>query len=949
MTDFADIFLFEVLIYIACILLLWIIQSYKHGKEKRLHRWAQNTLTNILGRDTPHTKGIVSTARKRNALLDAWISLSQTILPDQLEKKRFTALATKTALDMYWIRRLRSSSIYTRSRAAYYLGYLETDRSKRALVASLKQEQKESVKLYLIHSLVTLGVSSSLPDIIDTLHGSSDRFIMRVTGLLLDFQSSFIALFPNLETRPEGEICALIVEYARLAPFKNFAAYLKRVFLDLHTDKALRLKAFECLLESYPYTINPSDFLDDPDLHIAQKACSNLANRPGKANALILLQKMRNQNHREHALHSLSLMVKTSNDVFMFLKDRLSTEQDPDQHTLLCRALAARLDYFLLHQQSDKPHIAQDIIHTVLATGQISDIITFLNTNHNATLERFVISILQSAMYSEAPWLMELQSYLSPTILQKIGIPKKPVTQQRTGTKNEYIPRIPLTIILVSIALVLPSFALYSFLQGNTSVRAVLSISFRNFLYAFSFYSMVITSFYLFLTACAYKESRRQTKLTTLKSESFLFTKNMLPSISILAPAFNEEASIIASVESLRHVLYPSVEIIVINDGSKDNTLALLIDHFSLERHEGDHQQALSTQHIRGVYKNPSIPELAVIDKVNGGKADSLNAGINLAQGEYILGIDSDSLLDRKALLSIAAAFIDEEKPVIASGGNILPINGCTINQGAIIDRRVPKQAIPLFQTIEYLRSFLNGRLGWAHLRSLMIISGAFGLFRKEEVVQVRGYLTSSERHGKDTVGEDMELVVRLARRMKDNKKSFRILYNAQATCWTEVPSTFPILRRQRERWQRGLIDILSFHRSMILNPRYGTYGLLGFPYYLLFEVIGPWLEFLGLGVFAASLAAGFVDHSLLILIITSNFLFSFALSITSLYTSERERTLFPLRDKVFLALAALAETIGFRQIVSFYRISGFVSILRKVTGWGTMTRTGFTMKRSKQ
>ncbi len=292
---------------------------------------------------------------------------------------------------------------------------------------------------------------------------------------------------------------------------------------------------------------------------------------------------------------------------------------------------------------------------------------------------------------------------------------------------------------------------------------------------------------------------------------------------------------------------------------------------------------------------------------------------------------------------------MDEERPVIASGGNILPVNGCTVNLGAIIDRRVPKRAIPLFQTIEYLRSFLNGRLGWTRLRSLMIISGAFGLFRKEEVIRVNGYLTSAERHGKDTVGEDMELVVRLARYMKEKKKAFRILYNAKATCWTEVPATISVLKRQRERWQRGLIDILFFHRKMIANPRYGSYGLVGFPYYLLFEVIGPWIELLGLGVFIAAVAAGFTDRSLIILVLASNFLLSFALSMASLYTSEREEPLFPPIDRILLILAALGETIGFRQIVSFFRISGFVSILRKITGWGTMTRTGFRMKRSKQ
>lgn len=948
MRMFTDAFLAAIMVFSSIILLLWVMQSLKKLWKKNLIARAERNLAIILTGGTLSGRQTLRSDHSNQKILDAWVSLLQTVLPDEKEKSWFRAFALSSGLDMYWIRRLRARSVFTRSRAAHYLGYLDTDRSKRALAVALKHENKESVRLYTIHSLTRLGVYSALPDIIDTLQGSSNRFILQVTGLLLDFQSSFIALFPNLETRVDPEIRTLILEYARLAPFKDFGAYLMRIFNDPETERPLRLKALDCLLESYPYTINPSDYLEDTDTMIAQRACDALAARPGKANALVLLRKARTPENREHALQSLSVMVRKSNDVFLFLNDRLGIERDPETRSFLCQVLSVRLDYYLLHRKEETDETARDIITAVLATGKINEVISFLNANHDSRLERFVLSILQSAIQAGAPWLQELQTYLAPTILQKIGIPKKPESQ--TGTaKNEYVPRLPLTMLLFGIMLILPLFIAHAYVDGNDSLLSMLFAASRNFLYFFSFYSITLTFFYFLLTAGATIESRRQSRLRTLKEPSFLFSKNMLPSITILAPAYNEEASILASVESLRHVLYPAVDIVVINDGSKDRTLQLLIDHFSLERQEADYMQPLHTQRIRGVYSNPSIPELLVMDKVNGGKADSLNAGINLAKGEYILGIDSDSLLDRNALLSIASAIIDEEDPVVASGGNILPVNGCTVNRGAIIDCRVPKQGIPLFQTIEYLRSFLNGRLGWARLRSLMIISGAFGLFRKEAVIQVNGYLTSSERHGKDTVGEDMELVVRLARYMKDNKNPFRILYNAKATCWTEVPVTLSILKRQRERWQRGLIDILSFHRNMFLNPRYGNYGMIGFPYYLLYEVIGPWIEVLGLGVFIASIAAGFTDRSLITLVLASNFLFSFALSLTSIYTSERDGPVFPVKDRILLILASLGETIGFRQIVSFYRISGFVSILRKVTGWGTMTRTGFTMKGSNQ
>lgn len=358
------------------------------------------------------------------------------------------------------------------------------------------------------------------------------------------------------------------------------------------------------------------------------------------------------------------------------------------------------------------------------------------------------------------------------------------------------------------------------------------------------------------------------------------------------------------------------------------------------------YSSTLRTQPVRAIYANPRIPELRVIDKINGGKADSLNVGLNAARMEYVLGIDSDSILERDALLTLASSFLDEDLPVVASGGNIMPVNGCTVDRGVLREKRIPPRAIPLLQTIEYLRSFMNGRMGWARLDSLMIISGAFGLFRRENVLGINGYLTSREKYERDTVGEDMELVVRLSRSLRERKVRHKILYHYKANCWTEVPSSVKILKRQRERWQRGLIDILSFHRTMIGNPRYGKYGLIGFPYFLAFEVIGPWFELLGTVLFVIGVATGWIDRGVFLFLLGSNFILSFALSATALFICDRDGPQFTLRDRIALVFVSLVETLGFRQLMSFFRITGYIGVLRKVTGWGTMTRTGFTGKK---
>ncbi len=328
---------------------------------------------------------------------------------------------------------------------------------------------------------------------------------------------------------------------------------------------------------------------------------------------------------------------------------------------------------------------------------------------------------------------------------------------------------------------------------------------------------------------------------------------------------------------------------------------------------------------------------------MNGGKADSLNAGINLARGEFCCGIDADSLLDGRALTEAAAMTLDSEKDTVALGGMILPVNGCTIRRGQVIKSHVSPRFLPGFQTMEYFRAFISGRIGWSMMKSVLIISGAFGFFRKKELLEIRGYLTSREQHRRDTVGEDMELVVRMVERLKKLKRSFSILYAPFALCWTEVPDSGKSLFSQRRRWQRGLLDILYLHHTMIGRPRYGGYGMLGLPYFLLFETLGPWLEIQGYLFFITALILGILDIKVILLVLTAALLFGLFISLGSLIIAARIRPFFPGKDMGRLIVLALAENFGFRQIMSFTRITGYLEMFRKHRGWGTMVRRGFT------
>ncbi|MBV9993832.1 MAG: glycosyltransferase family 2 protein [Caulobacteraceae bacterium] len=409
------------------------------------------------------------------------------------------------------------------------------------------------------------------------------------------------------------------------------------------------------------------------------------------------------------------------------------------------------------------------------------------------------------------------------------------------------------------------------------------------------------------------------------------------PPIALLAPAYNEALTIVESVRSLLSMRYPDFEIIVINDGSTDETLNILVENFSLERTEGrDYDLVVEHRTIRGLYASSLHPRLLVIDKQNGGKADALNAGLNIATAPIICSMDADSLLEPDALLRAVQPFLEDPQRVIAVGGTIRVANGCHIADGRIVRVGAPKNLLALMQTVEYLRAFLMARLAWSQIGALTIISGAFGLFRRAAVLEVGGYA-----HG--TVGEDMELVVRLHRHFRETCKPYKIAFVPEPVCWTEAPETLTVLSRQRARWHRGALETFERHRRMAFNPRYGAVGVVGFGWIVISDVIGPPTEMLGYVLLPLWWWMGALSFDYVLAFLGLTFAFGVALSVGALALEESELHRFPrTRDLMVLTGAAVLENLGYRQLNQLWRLHGTLQWVRGAKGWGEMTRKGF-------
>jgi cellulose synthase/poly-beta-1,6-N-acetylglucosamine synthase-like glycosyltransferase len=420
-----------------------------------------------------------------------------------------------------------------------------------------------------------------------------------------------------------------------------------------------------------------------------------------------------------------------------------------------------------------------------------------------------------------------------------------------------------------------------------------------------------------------------------------LFRSRLMPAISIIAPAHNEELSITQSTRSMLQLEYPEHEVIVVNDGSTDRTLQLLVEEFHLYKSTRQPLHNFPTGAVNAVYECQNL-KLLVIDKQNGGKSDSLNAAINYANTPLIAAVDSDSLLESNSLLLVVKPFLEDER-TIAAGGIIRVVNGCTVEHGAVTKIGAPRSMLVKFQVVEYLRAFLGGRVALSYMNSLLLISGAFGLFRRDSVIEAGGFEPGS-------LAEDLELVIRLHRISHEKKRDYKIVFVPTPVCWTEVPDSRTNLRVQRKRWQRGGVESMWKHRGMLLNPKFGIVGCFGMPYLLLLEILGPCIEITGFVITIAGLLIGFISVTSAVLFFIGSVLFGTMISISAVLLEEftTRRYAHPL-DLASLIVAAFVENFGYRQMNALWRFEGIFDVVRtkKKRVWGKMKRRGFAPQTS--
>ena len=434
----------------------------------------------------------------------------------------------------------------------------------------------------------------------------------------------------------------------------------------------------------------------------------------------------------------------------------------------------------------------------------------------------------------------------------------------------------------------------------------------------------------------------------TMKEDEILKKSPYAPGISIVAPAYNEEKTIITNVRSLLTIDYPNFEVVIVNDGSTDKTLDLLIDEFQLIETPYVYIEKVQCKPFKGLYKstNPQYNSLTVVNKVNGGtKADASNAGVNVAKHDYFVCTDVDCILSRNALLKMIEPVLNSSVQVIAVGITMRMVNSCEVNEDGVITRvRPPRGIIPRLQELEYLRSYLVSKMGWSAMGLMPNVSGGIGLFDKSVVIAAGGYDSLSH-------AEDMDMLIRMITYMKNFNKPYKIPHVPVTGCWTEGPPNLFVLNKQRTRWGRGLLQFFIVHRKLLFNRHYGKEGLVMLPYLFVFELLAPLVEFSGIAMTIYFLFTNKVNfETAYVLLLFVSLFFIMVSAITVIYDMVINKLYKKYREYVVLFLCSLVELLIYHPFIIFFNVKGYVDFLFKQNfEWGEMKRQGVQVKQNEE
>ncbi len=817
--------------------------------------------------------------------------------------------------------------------------------------AKLLKHKDEQIRYLAADYLINMECWEYLPKIIQILSPVDEWFLEGYATVLARHQEDTVEkllyIYNSSTTTEEEKLCiSRIVKGFDLTKSDLFF----REVLSSAQSPLSREVAAEYMLEKDPVFLAKGYFENDIRPYIRALSIRSLSSSSYKEEYVDRLLSHAGDDFeviRKAAISTLVEMTNKKPEIQDKLEKLLITTELYDEP--ICRVfrvldLVANVIRDLVDKE--KSHDSEIIIGKLINNGALPDVLQYIAASRNEEIKNILYQILaQKASKRELYTYSHILKKMPEKDYQRLVqlLPMEEGEEKVKVKEKKIFYRLALTVLLFLIT-VMPAIIInnrYGGLWQEDGLMALLAVLVLEYNKLIIYYVASINSFYLLLFFFSFLGIKNYEGRSRVWRLSNIIQGKKVPPVSIIAPSYNESATIIESVNTLLNIRYPKFEIVVVNDGSKDDTLEKLIYYYNLEKTVPIYREIIPTGEVRNVYTSREVQNLLVVDKENGGKADALNAGINIANNPYFCAIDADTLIDGYALQDVAGPFFYQHQKAVATGGNIRVVNDCKVDHGVIEEKKLPQKGIEVLQVLEYIRAFVGGRVGWSYFNSLLIISGAFGLFKKKAAFGIGGYKTKKSRDD-DTVGEDMELVVSYHKYMRKEKKPYRITFCSDAGGWTEVPSTVGILKKQRNRWQRGLIEVLSDNYTMFLNPRYGITGLVAYPYFIIFEFLGPWFEVMGYLSVLLAFLLGLISHSIFILLFTVSVVYGMILTLLCLYLDEYREIRYSNKEFFRLILYSFFENLIYRQLNAFWRVGGYIHLIFNKGGWGEQKRKGF-------
>jgi len=882
---------------------------------------------------------------ERARFLEAWNSLALGVAPDERAMEWFYRATGDWGLQGRADRLLASRRFGRRAEGIRLLSNLPGDRRAETIRRRLPREGNPLIALRLVVAALESEPDGSMEAIVSCFRRQDPGTRERILAVL-EANPAVPAEWSGRRRDSEDSDERLVLLAAMAArPFDWTPGFIAKCLRDpspavvaLATARASGLCPGEIDLEWALASADPGTVAVGVNLSLPREAV------PDRERVRSLFG---NPSTREPTVEALRERVIGNGRYLDAFLEWYATADSADERSGWAEVLGIRAEYFLHRLDGRYGEKSAALIADMIPLGFSADVIHFLNGNRNPAREERLREILAPVLEGNPAFRTQCGRFLDPDIRARWNVPEPEAQERRERVFATIRERLALGTVMLGAVLALPLTYLFASRRALPFLRpgellAGFILHVQNFFLA---YTVAISAVYLVLMLLSRGGLARQRHEWSLADRKFLQTPGILPAVSVIVPAYNEELTIGQSVHSLLALNYPDFEVIVVNDGSSDGTFRAMVEGFGMKRIDGGARLPIGTAPVTGVYRSATEPNLYLIDKMNGGKADSLNAGIGLSRNPYVCTIDADSLLEPETLLRMLFRTIVTGREIVACGGNVIPVNGCETQKGTLVGIHFPRNKYARYQTIEYLRSFIAGRVGWVQLGSLIIISGALGVFSRKRLLEVGGYLTGRTPLGRDTVGEDFEIVIRLSRRMRELKGNFLVDYAHNANCWTEVPDNQDDLIAQRDRWHRGLMENMIFHRGLLFNPRYRQTGLIAIPYYFVFELIGPFLEAIGYLIMFAAFFLGLLPPSSVLLLFAIIVLLGLMVSAAALLLSERGVVYFQGREFREIIRYCLLENLGYRQFMGLLRPVSSVGFLFGKRGWRKFARRGFVTR----